>query len=82
MEPLGLLRTNYRMFRMDRIQKYRPRRSTHGYHEHMLKAFLVRSLQKETDLRKMVVRFDQNMICYIRYKKYYHEWSSEKEVAG
>lgn len=30
----------------------------------------------------MVVRFDQNMICYIRYKKYYHEWSSEKEVAG
>ncbi|MBN2731470.1 MAG: YafY family transcriptional regulator [Balneolaceae bacterium] len=96
-EPLGLLirgnywylagwcrlRTDYRMFRVDRIEHYK---KTGGRladpPEHTLQEFSEQSLREEQDLQEVVVCFDQEMIRYMGDQKYYRGWVSEEAVDG
>ncbi|SHF94197.1 Predicted DNA-binding transcriptional regulator YafY, contains an HTH and WYL domains [Fodinibius roseus] len=96
-EPLGLLlrgshwylagwcrlRTDYRMFRVDRIRGYK--KTTERLSdppEHTLKAFSEQSLRDEQDLHEVVVRFAEKIIRYMGDQKYYHGWIAEEEVDG
>lgn len=96
-EPLGLLlrgsrwylagwcrlRTDYRMFRIDRIREYKTTTERLSESpEHTLKAFSEQSLRDEQDLHEVVVRFDREMIRYMGDQKYYHGWVAEEEVDG
>ncbi len=96
-EPLGLLirgnywylagwchlRTDYRMFRVDRIEHYKktgdrlPDPPTHSLQE-----FSEQSLREEQDLQEVVVRFDREMIRYMGDQKYYRGWASEEVIGG
>lgn len=94
-EPLGLLirgnywylagwcrlRTDYRMFRVDRIESYKKTgESLPESPEHTLQEFSELSLREEQDLQEVVVRFDQEMIRYMGDQKYYRGWISEEVV--
>lgn len=94
-EPLGLLlrgnnwylagwcrmRTDYRMFRIDRIEHYKKALGQlSDPPEHTLKEFSEQSLREEQDLEEVVVQFDQEMIRYMGDQKYYHGWVSEEEA--
>lgn len=96
-EPLGLLlrgnhwylavwcrlRTDYRMFRVDRIEEYkRTSEQLSDPPEHTLKEFSEESLREEQDLQEIIVQFDQEMIRYMGDQKYYHGWVSEEMVDG
>lgn len=94
-EPLGLLlrgnhwylaawcrlRTDYRMFRLDRIESYQKTlKKLPDPPEHTLKEFSEQSLREEKDLNEVVVKFDQEMIRYMGDQKYYHGWVSEEKL--
>ncbi|MDR8391368.1 YafY family transcriptional regulator [Aliifodinibius sp. S!AR15-10] len=94
-EPLGLLlrdnrwylaawcrlRTDYRMFRIDRIEEYkRTLEQLPDSPAHTLKEFSEQSLREEQDLQEVVVVFDHEMLRYMADQKYYHGWISEEEV--
>ncbi|HLR26290.1 MAG TPA: YafY family protein [Fodinibius sp.] len=94
-EPLGLLirqnhwylaawcrlRTDYRIFRVDRIEKYqKTAEKLPDSTDHTFQAFSEQSLRKEQDLQEVVVRFDQEMIRYLGDQKYYRGWVSEEKV--
>lgn len=96
-EPLGLLlrgsqwylagwcrmRTDYRMFRVDRIEQYRGTGNRLPESpEHTLKEFYDRSLREEEDLYEVIVKFDQQIIRYMGDQKYYRGWVSEEKVEG
>lgn len=94
-EPLGLLlrgnhwylagwcrlRTDYRMFRIDRIKDYqKTTNQLSAPPEHTLKEFSEESLREEQDLIEVVVQFDQEMIRYMGDQKCYRGWVSEEEI--
>ncbi|NGP87074.1 helix-turn-helix transcriptional regulator [Fodinibius halophilus] len=96
-EPLGLLlrgnhwylagwcrlRTDYRMFRVDRIKEYKSTiKQLPDPPEHTLKEFSEQSLRKEQDLHEVIVRFNDDMIRYMGDQKYYRGWTSEEKVEG
>lgn len=96
-EPLGLLlrgnnwylagwcrlRTDYRMFRVDRIKNHkRTSEQLLDPPQHTLKEFYEQGLREEQELHEMVVRFDKEMIRYMGDQKYYHGWVSEEEYNG
>ncbi len=92
-EPLGLLlmgnhwylaawcrlREDYRMFRLDRFEKYKPTgivmRQPTG---HTLKDFYDRNLHEERDLTEVVIWFDQEYAHYVGEQKYWHGWAWER----
>lgn len=94
-EPLGLLlmgnhwylagwcrlREDYRMFRMDRFEKYKSTgvimRQPTG---HTLKDFYDRNLHEEKDLAEVVIWFEKNYVHYVGEQKYWHGWAWEKSV--
>jgi predicted DNA-binding transcriptional regulator YafY len=97
-EPLGLLlrgnhwylagwcrlRTDYRMFRVDRIEHYKQS----GEYlpdppKHTLKEFYDESLKKEEkELHEVVVWFNGEIVRYMGDQKYWHGWADEREVDG
>lgn len=94
-EPLGLLirdnywylaawcrlRTDYRLFRVDRIKHYEKTGDRlSDPPDHSLQEFLEQSLHEEQDLQEVIVRFDQEMIRYMGDQKYYRGWVSEERV--
>ena len=96
-EPLGLLirgnywylaawcrlRTDYRMFRVDRIESYKKTgERLPDSPEHTLQKFSNQSLSKEEDLQEVVIQFDETMLCYLGDQKYYRGWVSEEKVEG
>jgi len=94
-EPLGLLlrsnywylaawcrlRTDYRMFRIDRVEKFRttPEQLPDST-EHTLQTFSELTLRNENDLHEIVVRFDKEMARYVGDQKYYQGWIGEKKL--
>lgn len=94
-EPLGLLlmgnhwylaawcrlREDYRMFRLDRFEKYKSTgitiRQPTG---HTLKDFYDRNLHEEKDLTEVVIWFEKNYAHYVGEQKYWHGWAWEKSV--
>lgn len=94
-EPLGLLlmgnhwylaawcrlREDYRMFRLDRFEKYKSTgvvmRQPTG---HTLKDFYDRNLHEEKDLTEVVVWFEKKYAHYVGEQKYWHGWAWEKTV--
>lgn len=96
-EPLGLLirddywylaawcrlRTDYRMFRVDRIESYKKTgEQLPESREHTLQEFSEQSLREEKDLEEVVVQFDEEMVRYLGDQKYYRGWTSEERVDG
>ncbi|MCW9705639.1 helix-turn-helix transcriptional regulator [Fodinibius salsisoli] len=96
-EPLGLLirgnywylagwcrlRTDYRMFRVDRIENYKKTgKKLADAPEHTLQEFSEQSLREEQDLEEVVVQFDEEMIRYLGDQKHYRGWVSEEKVDG
>lgn len=96
-EPLGLLlrsdhwylaawcrlRTDYRMFRVDRIEHYKKTSDLlSDPPKHTLQEFSKQSLHEEQDLQDVVVRFDQGTRRYLGDQKYYRGWVSEEAVDG
>ena len=94
-EPLGLLirdnywylaawcrlRTDYRLFRVDRIKHYEKTGDRlPDPPDHSLQEFSEQSLHEEQDLQEVIVRFDQEMIRYMGDQKYYRGWVSEERV--
>ncbi|MGD8427628.1 MAG: YafY family protein [Balneolaceae bacterium] len=94
-EPLGLLlrsnywylaawcrlRTDYRMFRIDRIENFRttPEQLSDSP-EHSLKTFSEENLRNEKDLHEAVVRFEKEMARYVGEQKYYQGWVGEEKL--
>lgn len=94
-EPLGLLlmsnhwylaawcrmREDYRMFRLDRFENYKPTgiviRQPTG---HSLQDFYNRNLHKEKDLTEVVIWFDREYAPYVGEQKYWHGWAWERSV--
>lgn len=96
-EPLGLLlrgnywylagwcrlRTDYRMFRVDRIEEYhKTSEQLPDSSPHTLKEFSEQSLREEQDLTEVVVQFDREIVRYMGDQKYYRGWIAEQEVEG
>ena len=96
-EPLGLLirknywylagwcrlRTDYRMFRVDRIEHYKKTGDRlSDPPEHSLQEFSEQSKHEEEDLQEMVVQFDEEMVRYLGDQKHYRGWVSEEKVDG
>lgn len=96
-EPLGLLirgdywylaawcrlRTDYRMFRVDRIEHYKKTgEQITESPAHSLQEFSQQSLREEKDLEEVVVQFEEEMIRYLGDQKYYRGWVSEEKVDG
>lgn len=96
-EPLGLLirgdywylaawcrlRTDYRMFRVDRIESYKKTGEELAESpEHTLEEFSEQSLREEKDLEEVVVQFDEEMVRHLGDQKHYRGWVSEEEVEG
>ncbi|MEL7834123.1 YafY family protein [Fodinibius sp. Rm-B-1B1-1] len=97
LEPLGLLirgnywylaawcrlRTDYRMFRVDRIESYKKTGEQLAESpEHSLQEFSEQSLREEQDLEEVTVQFDKEMVRYLGDQKYYRGWVSEEKVDG
>lgn len=94
-EPLGLLfmdnhwylaawcrlRTDYRMFRLDRFLSYK---STGDLlpdpPEHTLKEFHDNSLDEEKELREVTVWFKEDMVRYIGDQKFRYGWAWEEKM--
>jgi predicted DNA-binding transcriptional regulator YafY len=96
-EPLGLLirrnywylaawcrlRTDYRMFRVDRIENYKKTgEQLPESPEHSLQEFSEQSLREEQDLEEVVVQFDEKMVRYLGDQKHYRGWVSEEKMDG
>lgn len=94
-EPLGLLirdnywylaawcrlRTDYRMFRVDRIESYKKTgERLPESPDHTLEEFSEQSLREEKDLEEVVVEFDEEMVRYLGDQKHYRGWVSEEKV--
>jgi|SRR5699024_5114963 len=96
-EPLGLLlrdnfwylagwcrlRTDYRMFRVDRIENYKKSAAQlPASPKHTLKEFSEQSFFEEQELQEVTVTFDEEMVRYLGDQKYYRGWVSEETVDG
>lgn len=94
-EPLGLLlrsnywylaawcrlRTDYRMFRIDRIENFRTTSERlPDAPEHSLRTFSEENLRNEKDLHEAVVRFEKVMARYVGDQKYYQGWVGEEKL--
>lgn len=96
-EPLGLLlmsnhwylaawcrlREDYRMFRLDRFEGFKPTgiimRQPTG---HSLKDFYDRNLHEEKDLTEVVIWFEQKYAHYVGEQKYWYGWAWEQAKDG
>lgn len=94
-EPLGLLlmgnhwylaawcrlREDYRMFRLDRFEKYTSTgvimRQPTG---HTLKDFYDRNLHEEKDLTEVTIWFEKEYASYVGEQKYWYGWAWEKSI--
>lgn len=97
-EPLGLLlrgshwylagwcrlRTDYRMFRIDRIEHYKQTgERLPDLSNHTLKEFYDESLkEEEKELHEVIVWFDGEIVRYMGDQKYWHGWADEREIDG
>jgi predicted DNA-binding transcriptional regulator YafY len=94
-EPIGLcyygrnwhligwcrLRNGYRDFRLGRIQRLQVKDESFEHKTHQTLQHYMQTVMHESDLQEVVVRFDKDIIKYLRDQKYYYGFVREEETA-
>lgn len=74
------LRNDYRTFRLDRIAKMSLTQTPFKKQHPPLKTYLKVITKENSDLHKVVIRIDKEVIRYIGEQKFYNGFVSEKEM--
>lgn len=76
------LRNDYRNFKLERIQKLQLSNEHFSKKHPPLKSFLKEIRSADRQLQEVILRFDQSVIRYLGYQKYYCGFVSEKVVGN